>query len=162
MSSFTHPGPGACGIALDEFENRTLYFRNHEARRRLDIFPGRLAVAEVSQAIETDEIVASLPRRLHAIVERHVAETPDQVALEENGAAWSYRDLDRHVRDIARKLSPFGVRTSDRMMIVSQNCIALAGLLLAASRLDMPGRSWPIRAWPPERSIKFAITAARG
>jgi acyl-CoA synthetase (AMP-forming)/AMP-acid ligase II len=118
-------------------------------------------VAEVSQAIGADEIAASLPRRLHAVVERHVAETPDHVALAEDGTAWSYRDLDRHVRDIARELSSFGVRAGDRMMVVSENCIALAGLLLAASRLD----AWAIVANPrlfPERSIKFVITAARG
>lgn len=118
-------------------------------------------MAEVSQAIGADEIAASLPRRLHAVVERHVAETPDHVALAEDGTAWSYRDLDRHVRDIARELSSFGVRAGDRMMVVSENCIALAGLLLAASRLD----AWAIVANPrlvPERSIKFVITAARG
>jgi long-chain acyl-CoA synthetase len=101
-------------------------------------------VAEVSQAIEIDEIAASLPRRLHAVVDRHVAETPDRVALEEDGTAWSYRDLDHHVRDIARELSSFGVRAGDRMMIVSENCIALATLLLAASRLD----AWAIVANP--------------
>jgi hypothetical protein len=44
-------------------------------------------MVEVSQAIETDEIAASLPRRLHAVVERYVAETPDHVALEEDGTA---------------------------------------------------------------------------
>jgi long-chain acyl-CoA synthetase len=47
------------------------------------------------------------------------------------------------------------------MMVVSENCIALTGLLLAASRLD----AWAIVANPrlfPERSIKLVITAARG
>ena len=101
-------------------------------------------MAEVSQAIEIDEIAASLPRRLHSVVDRHVTEAPDHVALEEDGTAWSYRDLDRHVRDIARELSSFGLRAGDRMMIVSENCIALAALLLAASRLD----AWAIVANP--------------
>jgi acyl-CoA synthetase (AMP-forming)/AMP-acid ligase II len=101
-------------------------------------------VAEVSQAIGIEEIAASLPRRLHAIVDRYVAETPDHVALVEDGWAWSYRELDGHVRDVARDLSALGVRAGDRVMIVSENCIALAALLLAASRLD----AWVIVANP--------------
>ena len=71
-------------------------------------------------------------------------EAPDQIALIEDGVAWSYRDLDRHVTEIATVLSSLGVRAGDRMMIVSENCIALAGLLLAASRLD----AWAIVANP--------------
>jgi long-chain acyl-CoA synthetase len=101
-------------------------------------------VAEVSKAIEIDEIAASLPRRLHAVVDRFVKETPDHVALAEDGATWSYRELDKHVRDVTRQLSALGVRAGDRMMIVSENCIALAALLLAASRLD----AWAIVANP--------------
>ena len=101
-------------------------------------------MAEVSQAIGIEEFAASLPRRLHAIVDRYVAETPDHVALVEDGWAWSYRELDGHVRDVARDLSALGVRAGDRVMIVSENCIALAALLLAAGRLD----AWVIVADP--------------
>ena len=101
-------------------------------------------MAKVSEAIEIDEIAASLPRRLHAVMDRFVKETPDHVALAEDGATWSYRELDQHVRDVARQLSALGVRAGDRMMIVSENCIALAALLLAASRLD----AWAIVANP--------------
>ena len=101
-------------------------------------------MAEVSEAIEIDEIAVSLPRRLHAVMDRFVKETPDHVALAEDGATWSYRELDKHVRDVARQLSALGVRAGDRMMIVSENCISLAALLLAASRLD----AWAIVANP--------------
>ncbi len=106
-------------------------------------------MAEVSQAIEIDEIAideiaASLPRRLHGVADQYVAETPDHPALVEDGVSWSYRELDAHVRDIARQLSSLGVRAGDRMMIVSENCIALAALFLAASRLD----AWGIVANP--------------
>lgn len=101
-------------------------------------------MAEVSQAIDIEEIAASLPRRLHAVMDRYVTETPDHIALIEDGVSWTYRDLDRHVRDVAHSLSSLGVRAGDRMMIVSENCIALAALLLAASRLD----AWAIVSNP--------------
>src|SRR5258708_1526755 len=69
-------------------------------------------------------------------MDRHVVEIPDHAALIEDGTVWSYRDLDRHRPDMARDLGSLGVRAGDRVMIVSENCIALAALLLAASRID--------------------------
>src|SRR5205085_6691161 len=56
--------------------------------------------------------------------------------LVEDAATWSYRELHQAVGQIAAALQSFGIRPGDRMMIVSENCIALAGLLLAASRID--------------------------
>src|SRR5690349_10559195 len=113
------------------------------------IVRGRSAVAEVSQVdgideLSIEEIAASLPRRLHEVADRYVAEAPDHPALVEDGASWSYRELDLHVREIARQLASLGVRAGDRVMIVSENCIALAALLFAASRLD----AWAIVANP--------------
>jgi acyl-CoA synthetase (AMP-forming)/AMP-acid ligase II len=93
-------------------------------------------VAAISETIEVDEIAASLPRRLHAVADRFVLEAPDRIAMAEDDAVWTYRELDKHVRDIASELSSLGVRAGDRMMIVSENCIALAALLIAASRID--------------------------
>jgi long-chain acyl-CoA synthetase len=101
-------------------------------------------VAQVSQAIDIEELAASLPRRLHAVMDHYAAETPDHVALIDDEMAWSYRELDKHVGEIAHQLSSFGIRAGDRMMIVSENCIPLAALLLAASRLD----AWAIVANP--------------
>jgi long-chain acyl-CoA synthetase len=95
-----------------------------------------LAVADWSQAIDIDEIAAGLPRRIHEVAARWVAETPDHVALVEDGASWTYRELDRHVAEVAAVLASLGIRAGDRMIIVSENCIALAALLLAASRID--------------------------
>src|SRR5215813_10139300 len=83
-----------------------------------------------------EDITASLPRRLHEVMTPYAAVAPDRVALIEDGAKWTYRELDNYVRQTAEHLSAFGVRAGDRMMIVSENCIALAALLLAASRLD--------------------------
>src|SRR5271169_3511549 len=97
---------------------------------------GRLAVAELSETIDLDKIVAGLPNRIHQVADSCVAKFPDRVALFEDGASWTYRALDRSVKEVATVLGSLGVRAGDRMIIVSENCIALAALLLAASRAD--------------------------
>src|SRR6201986_2691777 len=134
-------------LSLDELTNRTL---SSPAKQGTGCDPvaahisGRAAVAKVSQAIDIEELAASLPRRVHAVMDHYAAETPDHVALIDDEMAWSYRELDKHVGEIAHQLSSFGIRAGDRMMIVSENCIPLAALLLAASRLD----AWAIVANP--------------
>jgi long-chain acyl-CoA synthetase len=94
-----------------------------------------LAVAKQSEAISLVEIAAESPRRIHQVLEANVSSTPDRVALVEARASWTYLELDRSVTDIAAALKSLGVRAGDRM-IISENCIALAALLLAASRID--------------------------
>ena len=101
-------------------------------------------MAKRSEAISIDEIAAGLPRRIHEVADRYAAEFPDRVALIEDGASWTYRELDRRVAEVSEVLSSLGIRAGDRMIIVSENCIALAALLLAASRLD----AWAIVANP--------------
>jgi len=98
-------------------------------------------VVKLSEAINLDEIAIGLPSRIHDIM---LAKAPDRIALVEDGASWSYRDLDQRVSEIATVLSSLGIRPGDRMIIVSENCIALAALLLATSRLD----AWAIVANP--------------
>ena len=105
---------------------------------------GRLAVAGSSETIDLDKIVAGLPNRIHQVADSYVAKFADRVALLEDGASWTYRELDRSVKEIATVLGSLGVRAGDRMIIVSENCIALAALLLAASRID----AWAIVANP--------------
>src|SRR5712675_1243943 len=105
---------------------------------------GRLAVAELSETIDLDKIVVGLPNRIHQVADSYVAKFPDRVALLEDGASWTYRELDRSVKEVATVLASLGVRAGDRMIIVSENCIALAALLLAASRID----AWAIVANP--------------
>jgi acyl-CoA synthetase (AMP-forming)/AMP-acid ligase II len=103
-----------------------------------------LAVTKQSEAIDLAEITAVLPRRIHEVADPHVANSPDRVALIEDGASWTYRELDRSVAEIAAAFGSLGVRAGDRLIIVSENCIALAALLLAASRID----AWAIVANP--------------
>src|SRR5260370_3324995 len=101
-------------------------------------------MAKLSEAIDLAGIDAGLPSRIHEVIDQHVAESRDRIALIEDGVSWSYRELDRSVADIAAGLKSLGVRAGDRMIIVSENCIALAALLLAASRID----AWAIVANP--------------
>jgi len=70
------------------------------------------------------------------VMDQFAENTPDQPALAEDAATCSYRELQRALGQIAAALQALGIRPGDRMMIVSENCIALAGLLLAASRID--------------------------
>ena len=90
------------------------------------------------------DILDGLPSRIHEVMDRHVAATPDRVALIDDGAALTYRELDRAVNGTADALRTLGIRAGDRVMIVSENCIALACLLIAAFRLD----AWAIVANP--------------
>jgi long-chain acyl-CoA synthetase len=88
------------------------------------------------QEIAAADVLASLPARIHQVMDPHVAATPDRPALIEDGASLSYRELDRNVKAVADALAGLGIRGGDRIMIVSENCIALACLLFAASRLN--------------------------
>jgi long-chain acyl-CoA synthetase len=85
-----------------------------------------------------------LPNRIHEVMDRHVAATPDRVAVIDESAALTYRELDRAVTGTADALRALGIRAGDRVMIVSENCIALACLLFAVFRLD----AWAIVANP--------------
>jgi len=84
----------------------------------------------------TQETLEGLPGRIHEVMDRHVAATPDRPALIDDRTTLTYKALDLSVRLVAETLRALGIRAGDRMMIVSENSISLACLLLAASRLD--------------------------
>ena len=71
---------------------------------------------------------------IHEAVDQRVGSL-DRPALIEDGASWTYRQLLQSIEEIAEALQSLGIRPGDRMIIVSENSIALAGLLLAASRI---------------------------
>ncbi|MGK0242672.1 MAG: long-chain acyl-CoA synthetase [Pseudomonadota bacterium] len=81
--------------------------------------------------------VEGLPNRIHEVIDYHVAATPDHPALIDDSTRLTYRELDGAVSRVADALQALGIRPGDRMMIVSENSIPLACLLLAASRLDV-------------------------
>src|SRR6516165_5632823 len=53
-----------------------------------------------------------------------------------DGETLTYRQFDHAVTGTADALRELRIRAGDRVMIVSENCISLACLLFAASRLD--------------------------
>jgi acyl-CoA synthetase (AMP-forming)/AMP-acid ligase II len=90
------------------------------------------------------KILESLPNRMHEIFDRYVAAPPDAIAVIGNDEKLTYRQFDRAVSGTADALRQLGIRPGDRVLIVSENCIALACLLFGASRLD----AWAIVANP--------------
>lgn len=93
-----------------------------------------LKTAEIDQATR---ILSALPRRIDQVIDRHAVETPDRIALIDDAGSMTYGQLHVAVADISRDLTRLGIRPGDRLMIVSENSIPLAGLLLATSRLDV-------------------------
>jgi long-chain acyl-CoA synthetase len=90
-----------------------------------------------NQMTATAAVLQDLPDRIHEVIDRHVAAAPDRTAVIDDGQTLAYREFDRAIRGTADALRALGIRPGDRIMIVSENCIPLACLLLAASRLDV-------------------------
>jgi acyl-CoA synthetase (AMP-forming)/AMP-acid ligase II len=93
---------------------------------------------------EAAKILESLPNRIHEVFDRFVAATPDAIAVIGDDEKLTYRQFDRAVAAATEALRALGIRAGDRILIVSENCIALACLLFSASRLD----AWAIVANP--------------
>jgi long-subunit acyl-CoA synthetase (AMP-forming) len=80
-------------------------------------------VAELSKAINLGEIAVGSPRSIHDVTARQVTEARDRIALVENGASRSYRDLELRVREIATVLSSLGIRTGDFDVLRSDHVV---------------------------------------
>src|ERR1700677_3406314 len=89
-----------------------------------------------AEAIDLAEMLARLPRRIDDVIDRYAEQTPHHPALVEDTVTLSYRELHDAVGKIAAALQSLGIRPGDRIMVVSENCIALAGLLFSARRID--------------------------
>jgi acyl-CoA synthetase (AMP-forming)/AMP-acid ligase II len=80
--------------------------------------------------------MASLPARLDQAIEPWADHTPDAPALAETDRTWTYADLARHVAFLRGWLGQQGVRPGDRVMVVAENGIAQAALVLAISAAE--------------------------
>ena len=76
-------------------------------------------MAKPAEAIDVADILASLPRRIHDVIDQYAEATPHHPALVEDATTWSYRELRHAVGQIAMALHSLGIRPGDRMMIVS-------------------------------------------
>jgi long-chain acyl-CoA synthetase len=86
--------------------------------------------------IETTAMLARLPERFSHVIRQHAIERPDRPALTDGATTWTYGELSAIVADLADRLLQYGIRPGDRVLIVSENSLSLAALVLAASELD--------------------------
>lgn len=86
---------------------------------------------EVQQAIGNARL-----RRVHEVISPWVSSHPGAVAVEDARHRLTYQDLDEAVHAAAEQLRELGVRPGDRVLLVAENCAALAVLVLAASACD--------------------------
>jgi long-chain acyl-CoA synthetase len=84
---------------------------------------------------EADKILGEIPDRISDIVKPFARQTPHHPALVQGDVTWTYGDLATIVTRTAVTLANYGVRPGDRVMIVSENGLALAALLLATSEI---------------------------
>jgi acyl-CoA synthetase (AMP-forming)/AMP-acid ligase II len=75
-------------------------------------------------------------RRLADCIAPWSAQTPGHPAVTDEGASWTYRELAARVEDARRYLGGLGIGPGDRVMLVGENGVALAALILAAGTLD--------------------------
>ncbi len=76
---------------------------------------------------------AFLSTRISDIVLHHPAGAP---ALVEHGRTWTYGELRGEIGRHAARLRELGVRPGDRVMLVSENCVAQVALIFALASLD--------------------------
>ena len=112
-------------------------------------------------AVSAADIVASLPNRISKVTAVHIADRPAQPALVEADRSWSYREFGSAVAAVAKDLVRLEIRPGDRVLLASENSVALAALIFACSELD----AWPVavnpRLSPRELDQIYAHSGAR-
>jgi acyl-CoA synthetase (AMP-forming)/AMP-acid ligase II len=83
-----------------------------------------------------DQAGAVAPRRIHEALLPWAESHPQHIALRDDFLSLSYRELPAAIDAVAQRLAAAGVRPGDRLLLVAENCVALALAILAASRLD--------------------------
>ena len=96
--------------------------------------------------------------RLHQAIAPWAADRPDVVALMDGERSIRYGELDGAVRQSAAALANAGVRGGDRVVLVTENSVGCAVLILALSSLD----AWaiPVNARLSAREIDNIIEHA--
>jgi non-ribosomal peptide synthetase component F len=97
---------------------------------------GEASMSATAARHEAEKILAELADRISDVINPFARQSPDHPALVQGDFTWSYADLAAIVTSTAIALADYGVRPGDRVMIVSENSLALAAILLAASEID--------------------------
>ncbi|AGW93879.1 class I adenylate-forming enzyme family protein [Cupriavidus sp. DF5525] len=79
-------------------------------------------------------------QRISDIPRHWATETPDHVAVFEDGRTVTFSQLWARIEDAQDYLQAQGVGTGDRVLIVSENCLAVITLVFALSELE----AWPV------------------
>jgi long-chain acyl-CoA synthetase len=95
-------------------------------------------------ALTMSALLKALPSRVHEVYAPFVETIPDHPAFVEAERTWTYRQFSEAVDAVARDLVYLGVRAGDRVLIASENSVAVAAVLFATSKLD----AWAIAANP--------------
>ncbi|MDA9509379.1 long-chain fatty acid--CoA ligase [Bradyrhizobium sp. CCBAU 11386] len=90
-------------------------------------------------AITAAELLDGLPSRVHEVYAPFVRDIPNHPAFVEGGRSWSYRQFSEAVDAATTDLADLGIGPGDRVMIASENSVALGAILFAASKLDAWG-----------------------
>ena len=101
-------------------------------------------IASAATLANVAEILAGLPDRISHVIRRWAKEQPQHVALIAGSTSWTYHEFARIVGEVADELRARGVQAGDRVMIISENSLPLATLVLAASEND----AWAVVADP--------------
>src|SRR5271163_3473867 len=95
-------------------------------------------------AMSSADILEGLPDRIGEVIVPHVVERPDHPAFVEGDRAWSYREFADAVDAVAADFERLQIRPGDRVLLASENSVALAAFIFACSKLD----AWAIVANP--------------
>jgi acyl-CoA synthetase (AMP-forming)/AMP-acid ligase II len=86
---------------------------------------------------ERDKILAELRTGSATSSGRFPRQSPNHPALVQGDVTWTYAELAAVIADTTVILKLYDIRAGDRVMIVSENSLALAALILATSDIDI-------------------------
>jgi long-chain acyl-CoA synthetase len=101
-------------------------------------------LTKVIDAMSAADILVGLPNRIHEVIVGHVTARPDHPAFVEGDHTWSYRQFADAVNAVAADFARLQIRPGDRVLMASENSVALAAFVFACSKLD----AWPVVANP--------------
>ena len=101
-------------------------------------------MTKLVDAMSAADILAGLPNRVGQIIARHVEERPDHPAFVENGRTWTYHGFADAVDTVTADFERLQIRPGDRVLLASENSVALAAFVFACSKVD----AWPVVANP--------------
>ena len=101
-------------------------------------------MAKVIDTVSAADILRALPDRVHEVLVRHVEERPNHPAFVEDGCVWTYREFADAVDAVTVEFERLQIRPGDRVLLASENSVALAAFIFACSNFD----AWPVVANP--------------